>query len=253
MSRISGVDSSTASTSGTYSRPSVTSSAIAAGAASCRPSAPAVTTASARPTGSGRRRADTSTPPASPTPSSRLSQKIGPPVGDGEHGGAGQRPEHRSRLLDRAHDPERDRAALRRPAVGDQRERGGHQSPGADALQAAPGDGRSERVSRGREQRPEGEQQEAADEDRRPAAEVGQSAEQGQGRGVAQEEAADDRRRPLQLVEPDADPGQDVGQRQDDDVGVGRGDEDGQRGEDDDGEPRCRAGLRRGLSRWAAR
>ena len=62
-------------------------------------------------------------------------------------------------------------------------------------------------------------------------------------------------RGPLQLVEPDADPGEDVGQRQDDDVGVGRRDEDGERGEDDDRQPRARraAGRGRRLSRWAVR
>ena len=108
-----------------------------------------------------------------------------------------------------------------------------------------PEDRGAERVGGRREQRAEREQQQAADQHRHPAAQVGQPAQQRQGGGVAEQEAADDRRRPLELVEPDADPGEDVGQRQDDDVGVGRRDEDGEGREDDDRQPRPVAGAGR--------
>jgi hypothetical protein len=83
---------------------------------------------------------------------------------------------------------------------------------------------------------------------------VGQTPEQRQGGGVTEQEAADDGGGPLQLVEADADPGQDVGQREHDDVGVGRSDQDGQRGEDDEREAGGRSpGHCRRISRWSVR
>ena len=122
----------------------------------------------------------------------------------------------------------------------------------------APEHRRPQRVGARGQQRAEGEQQQAADQDRDPTAQVGQPAEQRQGGGVAEQEAPDDRGGPLQLVETDADPGQDVGQRQDDDVGVGRRDEHGQGREDDDGQsgdggPRPAPLGDSRFSRWAAR
>jgi hypothetical protein len=139
---------------------------------------------------------------------------------------------------------------------GSARRSGGHRSAtraSVAALQAAPEHRRPEPVGGRGEQRAERERQQAADQHRHTAAEVRQPPEQRQRGGVAEQEAADDRRGPLQLVEGHADPGQDVGQRQDDDVRVGRRDQDGQGGEDDDRQARHGGPGGRGLSRWAAR
>jgi hypothetical protein len=183
--------------------------------------------------------------PGQPEGQQQVEPEDRPPVGDRQHRRPGEGPEHRAQLLHRADHAERHRPAPGRPAIGDQGERRRHQSPGTHALQPTPQDRRTQ-VVRGRgEQGAQREEQQAADQHRDPAAQVGQPAQQRQGGGVAEQEAADDRRGPLQLVQAHSDPGQDVGQREDDDVGVGGGDENGEGGQDDARQP--------GLSWWAVR
>ena len=115
----------------------MTSSTSAAGAASWSASARNVRTASARPDrvrAAGRGR--TAIPAASTSPSTRLSQKMARQSATARTAAPASGPEHGAGLLHRADDAERERAALGRPPVGDQRERGRHETAGADALQA---------------------------------------------------------------------------------------------------------------------
>jgi hypothetical protein len=52
--------------------------------------------------------------------------------------------------------------------------------------------------------------------------EVGEASDQRQGRDIADEKAGDDRRRAVKGFNPETDTGHHVGQREDDDIGVGR-------------------------------
>ena len=151
------------------------------------------------------------------------------PVGEGEDRGAEERAQHGPDLLDGRDDPERDAAALRGIEVGDQGQCRRHQAATADALEEAAGDDAGHVVGQRRDQAAEGEEHERHHQDRHPAAEVGDPADQGQHRDVAQQEAADDRRGPLELVDRHPDAGHHVRQRQDHDVGVGGGEGDGDR------------------------
>jgi hypothetical protein len=74
-------------------------------------------------------------------------------------------------------------------------------------------------------------------QDRHAAAQVGDPADQGQHRDVPEQEARHDRGGALELVDGDAGAGHHVRQREDDDVGVGRREGNGHRGQGEQ-EPR---------------
>jgi len=154
-----------------------------------------------------------------------------PPVGDREHERAEQRPEHAAELLDGRDHPERHPAPWGGVEVGDQRQGGRHQAAAAHALQEPAGDHRRHVVGERGDQRAEREQGERGDQHRHPAAQVRDPADQRQHRDVPQQEAGDDRGRALELVDGDADAAHHVGQREHDDVGVGRGERHSHRGE----------------------
>ncbi len=141
--------------------------------------------------------------------------------------------------------PERRAAPVRRPEVRDEREGRRHEATTADALEHAPRDEHRHLDGERRDGGADDEDEQAAEQDPAPVEQVGQAADEGQHRDVAEEEAGDDRRRPLEGVDADADSGHHVGQREDDDIGVG--------GRERDGCRRCReqreavrAGGRRG-------
>jgi hypothetical protein len=148
------------------------------------------------------------------------------PRGDGQHQRAVQRAHHAAELLHGTDHPERDAAARRRVEVGHQREGRGHEPAAADALQKPAGHHARQVVGRRGHQRPEGEDDQRADEHRRPAAQVGDPADEGEDRDVAEQEAGHDRGGPLQLVDGQPDAGHHVRQRQHHDVGVGGGEPD---------------------------
>ena len=104
----------------------------------------------------------------------------------------------------------------------------GHQPAAAQALQRPAGDDDGEGVGGGGHHRAAREHGQAACEHRVGAHQVGQAADQGQHRGVAEEEAADDRSGALESVESNADTVHDGGQRHDHDVGVGCREQDGE-------------------------
>ena len=164
-------------------------------------------------------------------PTARLSAKIACHGAKASTTAPYSGPEHAAQLLHRAHHAERDAAALRRVHVGHQGERRRHQAATADALEEPAGDHAGQVVRRRGDQRAEGEHDQRPDEHRHPAAQVGDPADQRQHRDVAEQEPGDDRGRPLELVDGEPDPGHHVRQGQDDDVGVGGREADGDRGE----------------------
>ncbi len=111
------------------------------------------------------------------------------PGRDGEDERAVQRAEDRADLLHGADDAEGDAAALRWVEVGDQREGRGHESAGAHSLEEPAGDHARQVVGRGGDQRAEGEDDQRADQDREPAAEVGDPPDQRQHGDVAEQES----------------------------------------------------------------
>ena len=117
-------------------------------------------------------------------------------------------------------------AALDGVEVGDQGQGRRHQAAAADALEEAPDHHRGHVVGQCGEQRAGGEDDEGGDEDRHPAAQVGDPADERQHRDVPEQEAGDDRCGLLELVDGHADRGHHLRQRQDDDVGVGGGEGD---------------------------
>ena len=135
----------------------------------------------------GRQRADRR---GEDQPDGEVDREDRAPVRHGEHRGAEQRPEHRADLLDRRDDAEGDPAPLDRVEVGDQGERGRHQPAAADALEEPAGDHARHVVGQRRDQRAEGEEHQRHHEDRHPAAQVGDPADQREHRDVAEQEAA---------------------------------------------------------------
>ncbi len=129
--------------------------------------------------------------------------------------------------------PEGYGAALRRVEVGDQGQGGRHQAAAAETLQEPAGDHRRHVVGQGGDEGAEGEDHQCGDQHRGPAPQVGDPTDQRQHGDVAEQEAGDDRGGALQLLGGDADGAHHLGERQDDDVGVGRseGDSDGREGE----------------------
>ena len=158
---------------------------------------------------------------------------------------AQHRSEHRPQLLHGADDAERRAAPVRRPQVRDEREGRRHEATTADALEHASRDEHRHLDGERRDGGPDGEDEQTAEQDPAPVEQVGQAADEGQHRDVAEEEARDDRRRPLEGVDADADTGHHVGQREDDDVGVGGRERDG-RGRSREQREAVRAGGRRG-------
>ena len=166
----------------------------------------------------------------------------GAPAGRREDDRPGQRAEHAAELLDGAHRAEREAPALDRPPVGDEGERRGHEPSAAQALQAAAEHRGRQGVRAGGEQRPDREGEQARDEHGDAAAQVREPADERQDRDVAEEEGADERGAALQLVDAQPDAGHHLGQHEDDDVGVRRREQDGDRGDD---ERTQRRGVRR--------
>ncbi len=144
-----------------------------------------------------------------------------------------QRSEQCAQLLYGTHDAERKAAPVGGVQVSDQRQRDGNESAAAEALEEAAEHDDGQVMSAGGHGRPEGEAQHAGEQHRAPAVQVGQSAHQRQQRDVAEQEPGDDRRCLLQLVGRQADAVHDVGQHQHDHVGVGRGEEYGEAGQDE--------------------
>ena len=144
-----------------------------------------------------------------------------PPVGDGEHGRAQQRPEHAAELLHRADDAERGAAPLGRPEVGDQGERRGHETAPADALQDPARTPAPSSTAVAVRSEP------TANSGRQPTSTGPGRAGRPAGRSAAASRCSrgGSRRRsawPAAARRAEADPGQHVGQGQHDDVGVGR-------------------------------
>ena len=168
---------------------------------------------------------------ASTRPTARLIAKIARQSATASTTAPNSGPSDAADLLDGGDDAERHAAALDGVEVGDQGQRGRHQPAAADALQEPAGDHAGQVVGQGGDQRPDREDHQRRHEHRHPAAQVGDPADQRQHRDVAEQEAGDDRRRPLQLVDGDADAAHHVGQREHDDVGVGRREGHGDRGQ----------------------
>ena len=164
-------------------------------------------------------------------PSTTLSQKIARQSGHGEDRRAEQRAEHAAELLHRADDAERGAAAV----AAARGRRPGRASPAPARRRRRPaGPGRT--TSTGSSTASAVTTEPTTNTARQPSrtrcrgSEVGEPADQRQHRDVAEQEARDDRGRPLQRLDAQPDPGHHVGQRQHDDVGVGRGERDRDRG-----------------------
>ena len=151
------------------------------------------------------------------------------PLRDDEHQGAQHRAEDRAELLHRPHDAERHPAPVGGPQLGDDRQRRGDQAAAAHALHHPARDEDRQLDGERGDDRARHEDAEAGEQHAPAVDEVGDTADERQDGDVAEEEAGDDGRGPLEGVDAHADPAHHVGEGEDDDVGVGGRQRDGDR------------------------